>query len=52
VLYVESLDTREDGEPLDILVLMDAPAHGGCLIDTRLIGILNAEQSLTDCCRW
>jgi len=28
----------EDGDPLDILVLMDAPAHAGCLIDLRLIG--------------
>ena len=30
----------EDGDPLDILVLMDAPAHAGCLIEVRLIGIL------------
>lgn len=35
----------EDGDPLDILVLMDAPAHVGCLIDVRLIGIINAEQT-------
>src|SRR5579859_5256910 len=35
----------EDGDPLDILVLMDAPAHVGCLIDVRLIGIIEAEQS-------
>jgi inorganic pyrophosphatase len=35
----------EDGDPLDILVLMDAPAHVGCLIDVRIIGIINAEQS-------
>src|SRR5947208_2295748 len=34
-----------DGDPLDILVLMDAPAHTGCLIDVRIIGIINAEQS-------
>jgi inorganic pyrophosphatase len=25
----------EDGDPLDILVLMDAPAHVGCLIEVR-----------------
>ena len=35
----------EDGDPLDILVLMDAPAHSGCLIDVRLIGIITAEQT-------
>jgi inorganic pyrophosphatase len=34
----------EDGDPLDVLVLMDAPAHVGCLIDVRIIGIINAEQ--------
>ena len=34
----------EDGDPLDILVLMDAPAHVGCLIEVRLIGIISAEQ--------
>jgi inorganic pyrophosphatase len=33
-----------DGDPLDILVLMDAPAHVGCLIDVRIIGIITAEQ--------
>src|ERR1051326_6594542 len=26
----------EDGDPLDILVLMDAPAHVGCLIEVRI----------------
>src|SRR5258708_39690475 len=35
----------EDGDPLDILVLMDAPAHMGCLIEVRIIGIINAKQS-------
>src|ERR1700761_6394682 len=34
----------EDGDPLDIMVLMDAPACVGCLIDVRIIGIINAEQ--------
>src|ERR1051325_1025705 len=34
----------EDGDPLDILVLMDAPAHVGCLIEVRIIGIIQAEQ--------
>src|ERR1700685_2197423 len=35
----------EDGDPLDVLVLMDAPAHVGCLIDVRIIGFIKAEQS-------
>src|ERR1043166_1415523 len=34
-----------DGDPLDILVLMDAPAHVGCLIEVRVIGIIQAEQT-------
>ena len=35
----------DDGDPLDILVLMDAPAHVGCLIEVRIIGIIKAEQT-------
>src|SRR5688500_18984142 len=35
----------EDGDPLDILVLMDAPVHVGCLIHVRLIGIICAQQT-------
>jgi inorganic pyrophosphatase len=35
----------EDGDPLDIMVLMDAPAHVGCLMEVRIIGIINAEQT-------
>jgi inorganic pyrophosphatase len=34
----------EDGDPVDILVLMDAPAHVGCLVDVRIIGIIATEQ--------
>src|SRR6202167_2680694 len=34
-----------DGDPLDIMVLMDAPAHVGCLIDVRIIGIIEAKQT-------
>src|SRR6202795_3589971 len=34
----------DDGDPLDILVLMDAPAHVGCLIEVRIIGVIQAEQ--------
>src|SRR6202035_546021 len=35
----------EDGDPIDIMVLMDAPAHVGCLIEVRIIGVINAEQT-------
>ncbi|HEY3741595.1 MAG TPA: inorganic diphosphatase [Bryobacteraceae bacterium] len=34
----------DDGDPVDILVLMDAPAHVGCLIQVRLVGVILAEQ--------
>ena len=34
-----------DGDPLDILILMDAPAFTGCLITARLIGVIKAEQT-------
>lgn len=35
----------EDGDPLDVLVLMDAPAFVGCLVHTRLIGAIEADQT-------
>ena len=35
----------EDGDPLDIMVLMDAPAHVGCLIEVRIIGLFTADQT-------
>jgi inorganic pyrophosphatase len=34
----------EDGDPLDVLVLLDAPVPAGCIIEVRLIGIIEAEQ--------
>jgi inorganic pyrophosphatase len=34
----------EDGDPLDILVLMDAPVIPGCVIRARLIGAIEAKQ--------
>ncbi|MFL6209258.1 MAG: inorganic diphosphatase [Pyrinomonadaceae bacterium] len=34
-----------DGDPLDVLVLMDEPAFAGCLVLTRLIGVIEAEQT-------
>ncbi|MBV8071247.1 MAG: inorganic diphosphatase [Acidobacteriaceae bacterium] len=35
----------EDGDPLDIMVLMDEPAHVGCVMDVRLIGVIEAQQT-------
>jgi inorganic pyrophosphatase len=35
----------EDGDPLDALVLMDEPAFVGCLVETRLIGVIEGEQT-------
>jgi inorganic pyrophosphatase len=34
-----------DGDPLDVLVLMDEPAFAGCLVPSRLIGVIEAEQT-------
>jgi inorganic pyrophosphatase len=39
-------DTKsEDGDPLDVLVLMDAPAFPGCILECVLLGAIEAEQS-------
>ena len=35
----------EDGDPLDVLVLVDEPAFPGCILPARLIGIIEAEQT-------
>ncbi len=37
-----------DGDPLDVLVLMDEPAFTGCLVATRLIGVIEALQTERD----
>jgi len=37
--------TGEDGDPLDVLVIMDEPAYPGCVIECRIIGALKAKQS-------
>src|SRR5688572_18061189 len=34
-----------DGDPVDVLVLMDAPAFVGCIVPSRLIGAIQAEQT-------
>ena len=35
----------EDGDPLDVLVLAQAPFFVGCLVSVKLIGIICAEQT-------
>jgi inorganic pyrophosphatase len=35
----------EDGDPLDIMVMLEEPAHVGCLIEVRIIGIIMATQT-------
>jgi len=34
-----------DGDPLDILILMDDPAFVGCLVPAKLIGVVEADQT-------
>jgi inorganic pyrophosphatase len=38
----------EDGDPLDVLLLMDEPAFCGCLVPARLIGVIEAQQTEED----
>lgn len=33
-----------DGDPLDLLILLDAPTFVGCLVQARLVGVIEAEQ--------
>lgn len=33
-----------DGDPIDVLLLMDEPAFPGCAIKARLIGVIEGEQ--------
>src|SRR5947209_9102947 len=35
----------DDGDPLDVMVLMDEPAHVGCLVELRILGVIEAEQT-------
>ncbi len=37
--------TAEDGDPLDLIVLMDEPAHVGCLLKVRLLGVIKLVQT-------
>jgi len=35
----------DDGDPIDVLVLMDEPAFPGCVLKCRIIGVIEGEQS-------
>ena len=35
----------EDGDPLDMLVLLDEPVAIGCVVPVRLVGVIEAEQT-------
>src|SRR5437763_17168890 len=35
----------EDGDQLDVLMLMDEPAFCGCLVPAKLIGVIEAQQT-------
>jgi len=34
----------DDGDPLDVLLLMEEPVFPGCLVPARLIGVMEAEE--------
>jgi len=34
----------EDGDPLDVLILLDEPSWPGCIIECNVIGVLEAEE--------
>ncbi|HEV7719304.1 MAG TPA: inorganic diphosphatase [Arsenicitalea sp.] len=38
----------EDGDPLDILLMLDFPLPTGTLIEVKLVGVLEAEQTEDD----
>ena len=33
-----------DGDPIDVLLLMDVPVYPGCVVPARLVGVIEAEQ--------
>ncbi len=37
-----------DGDPMDVLILMEEPAFAGCLVHCRLVGVIEAEQTEED----
>jgi inorganic pyrophosphatase len=35
----------DDGDPIDVLVLMDQPVFTGCLVQARLVGVIEGKQT-------
>ena len=35
----------EDGDPMDVLILLEWPSFAGCVVPVRLVGVLEAEQT-------
>lgn len=35
----------QDGDPTDVLLLMDEPAFPGCVVEARIVGVIQAEQT-------
>lgn len=38
----------DDGDPLDVMILMDEPVYPGCLVPARLVGVIKARQQERD----
>ncbi len=36
---------EEDGDPLDVLVLVDQPTFPGCIVPVRILGVIEAKQT-------
>jgi inorganic pyrophosphatase len=34
----------DDGDPIDVLVLMDGPGIAGAVVEVRLLGVIEAEE--------
>ncbi len=35
----------KDGDPVDVMILMDEPSWPGCIIECKLLGVIEAEQT-------
>ena len=38
----------DDGDPIDVLLLMDEPAYPGVVVESRLVGVIEGEQKESD----
>ncbi|HEV8082709.1 MAG TPA: inorganic diphosphatase [Chitinophagaceae bacterium] len=35
----------EDGDPVDVMILMDEPSWPGCILECKVLGVIEAEQT-------